>query len=216
MKEYAVYLFDADGTVIDTQEMIVQSFWVMEDEMGVPRHDRAYLASLIGLPSTEQMRILLGSGQPEERYEQALAAYRASNGRLTDTYLRLFDGAADVLARLHGMGKRLGVVTSRYRRSLIPFMTTLGVWQYFDAASTPEDTQLHKPNPDPVLDALAKLGAAPQDAVMIGDASFDIECGARAGVDTVLVAWGGMDPSGWAYKPGFVAQRFADLLPEGA
>jgi pyrophosphatase PpaX len=66
---------------------------------------------------------------------------------------------------------------------------------------TPEDTDRHKPEPEPALAALQRLGAPPREALFIGDSSFDIECGSRAGIDTALVTWSHNDTGAFPVKP---------------
>lgn len=214
MKEYQAYLFDADGTLIDTREMIYQSFAHMGKAMGAALPPRAYIESTVGLPVVAQMRLLLGEGKGEDYYARAREHYRDHMNSVYRDYLAMFPGTAEVLAKLHGMGKKLAVVTSRTRGSLVRFLEELDILKYFSALVTPDDTEKHKPDPEPAFLALKLLGALPDEAVFIGDAEFDIACGKAAGMDAAFVEWGGMDPAVWPVRPDFVAKTFDDLLPE--
>lgn len=213
MKEYDAYLFDADGTILDTRELIYHSFLAIEKELGFPLPSRDRIQETVGLPFDRQLRLVVGGGHDEAFYERAAAAYRA---HMMDSYqadLKAFPGAKEVLARLHGAGKKLAVVSSRRLNSLERFLESTGLLGFFELLVTPESTSEHKPHPAPALLAMEKLAAAPDKTVFVGDATFDIECGKAAGTDAVLVSWGGMDPSEWAVQPDAVVDDFYELLP---
>ena len=76
---------------------------------------------------------------------------------------------------------------------------------------TPDETDNHKPHPDPALKALALLKAAPEKTLFVGDASFDIECGQRANTDTALVAWSHNKADQMVIKPTYVISSMLDL-----
>lgn len=214
MKSYAAYLFDADGTIIDTREMIYQSFVRMGEAMKMEMPPRDFIEATIGLPVTVQVPLILGEGKGEEYYARARNAY---SDHMMANYRKLlgtFPGVREGLAKLAENGKKLAVVTSRRRQSLDIFLDALDLNRYFSLKVTPEDTVRSKPDPEPALLAMRLLGSYPEETVFIGDAEFDIRCGRAAGIDAVLVAWGGMDPSGWPIRPDFTARHFSDLLPE--
>lgn len=216
MKDYQAYLFDIDGTVLDTRELIRNTFQIMAKRLDLPAPSQETVKNTIGVPIYRQMRLVLGEGYAEDVYECALETYRAIMWEIYKEYLTAFPGAAETLARLSDMGKKLAVVTSRKKESLLTFLEAANVRRYFTEFVSPEDTDRHKPDPEPALLALKKLGARPEDSVFIGDAEFDILCGRAAGMDTAFVEWGGMDYTRWDVQPDFVARTFADLLPEGA
>lgn len=213
MKEYDAYLFDADGTLIDTRELIYRSYVHMSGVMGLPEPDRGHVERTTGLPFADQIRDVLGRDRGEEFYERASEVYR---GHLMDSYrphLRIFPGEREVLDELRLRGKKMAVVTSRRLPGLVEFLRFLGLDGYFSLLVTPESTERHKPHPEPALFAMRELGAAPERTVFVGDAIFDIKCGHAAGADTVLVAWGGMDHRDWDPQPDYVIDSFAELLP---
>lgn len=213
MKEYDAYLFDADGTLIDTRELIFQSFLHMGKEIGETLPKRDLLEGTVGLPLRTALPMILGEGFPEAYYENAAKVYSDYMLEHFQEYLRAFPGTGEILADLAGRGKKLAVVTSRGRGTLELFLDYLGLRNHFAALVTPENTVRHKPDPEPALYALRLLDAEAERAVFIGDAVFDIQCGFNAGMDTVLVRWGGMDPAGWTVQPGFIINRFEELLP---
>ena len=213
MKEYDAYLFDADGTLIDTRELICRSFAHMGETMGVEMPCRDYIESTIGLPVRTQTRDLLGPDREDEFYERAIKAYSDYMMDVYRDYLAAFPGVVDGLAELAERGKKLAVVTSRRRNSLELFMDTLGLSRFFSVVVTADDTATHKPDPEPAKLALKLLDADPAGAVFVGDAEFDVLCGKGAGTDAAFVVWGGMDHTQWKTQPDFVAESFGDLLP---
>jgi haloacid dehalogenase superfamily, subfamily IA, variant 3 with third motif having DD or ED/haloacid dehalogenase superfamily, subfamily IA, variant 1 with third motif having Dx(3-4)D or Dx(3-4)E len=215
MKEYDAYLFDADGTLMDTREIICQSFAHMGERMKAALPPRDYIESTIGQPVEVQLRQLLGENHDEAYYERAREFYRDHMERIYPKYLRLFPGTMEMLTALKAKGKKMAVVTSRRRKSLKEFFATLGIWDFFDTSVTPEDVQKPKPDAEPALLACARLGVPPERTVFVGDALFDIASGNAAGMDTAYVEWGGMEYLGWPVQPDFVANAMSDLLPEG-
>ena len=214
MKSYAAYLFDADGTIIDTREMIYQSFLSMGETLGEPLPGRAFIESTIGLPVSVQIPMLIGEGRGDDCYARASKAYGDYMRRNYRRFLSVFPGVREGLATLAAMGRKLAVVTSRRRESLDVFLSELDIDRYFSQKITPEDTEKSKPDPQPAILAMRLLGAEPGDTVFVGDAEYDIRCGKAAGTDAALVAWGGMNPSGWPVRPDFTAHEFSDLLPD--
>lgn len=214
MREYNAYLFDADGTLIDTRELIYRSFVHAGEVMRTAMPPREAVEATTGLPVVRQIRHVLGWDKDEVFYEQAIQAYTDFMLREYPAFLKLFPGTAEGLEHLAGRGKKLAVVTSRRRRTLELFLDVTGITDYFAALITPEDTGKHKPDPDPALLALRLLDANPGEAVFVGDAEFDIRCGKSAGTSAAFVTWGGMEHSQWDVQPDFVARVFADLLPE--
>ena len=186
---FPTVLFDLDGTLIDSGAMILASF----------RHaTRAVLSREI--PDTELAAAVGGSTIYEQmaafdpdRVDELVEAYRAHNTPLHEN-LKAFAGVEDVLARLHGEGRKLGIVTAKRRRTVDLAFRVLDLARYFDAVVGAEDTERHKPDAEPVLEALRRLTSPATDAAFIGDSPFDVGAGRAAGVFTVGVSWGGLHP----------------------
>lgn len=212
MKRYDAYLFDADGTLVDTKDIIVESFGMMGRTLGVPV-DKTVVYDTIGLPFVTQLHMILGEGHDEDYYERAKVIYTDSQMELCRTRLRAFPGVLDGLRALREGGAKMAVVSSRRLVTLAPYMEATGIDRCFDFYVTPEDTPNHKPHPEPALFAARRLGVDPANCLFIGDATFDIECGRAAGMDTAFVVWGGLDPADWPVKPDFTITEFSQLLP---
>ena len=186
---YSTVLFDLDGTLIDSGEIILSSFrhatkTVLERE--IP--DEVLAAAVGGSNIYDQMRAF-----DEERAEELVRVYREHNEPLHDD-LVAFEGIERVLERLKSEGRQLGIVTAKRRRTVDLAFAILPLERYFDAVVTAEQTEHHKPHPEPVLTALERLGSEPADAAFVGDSPFDMGAGKAAGVFTVAVSWGKIHP----------------------
>ncbi len=188
--KYPTVLFDLDGTLIDSGGMILESFrhatrTVLRRE--IP--DDELVAAVGGSSIRDQM-----ASFDAERADELVRVYRAHNTPLHDE-LEAFEGVHDVLEHLHAEGRKLGIVTAKRRKTVDLAFEQLGIERYFDVVVTTDDTELHKPHPEPVLHALELVGAKPAEAAFIGDSPFDIEAGKAAGVFTVGVSWGKIHPA---------------------
>jgi pyrophosphatase PpaX len=186
---YPTVLFDLDGTLIDSGEIILSSFrhatrTVLERE--IP--DEVLAAAVGGSNIYDQMRAF-----DEQRVEELVRVYREHNEPLHDD-LVAFGGIERVLERLKSEGRQLGIVTAKRRRTVDLAFAILPIERYFDAVVTAEQTEHHKPHPEPVLTALERLGSKPADAAFVGDSPFDMGAGKAAGVFTVAVSWGKIHP----------------------
>jgi pyrophosphatase PpaX len=188
IKEYDFYLFDADGTLFDTTDMIVRCFDNTARVHGLPQPGREAVLRYVGLTLRKQMERYFGVLTDElfDRYRETHMTYQLQIYR---EHLVLCPGVAEALRILRERGKKCAVVTSRMMQTLSIYLKETGIDRYFGALITPESTQRHKPDPQPVMVALAQLGGAVDRAIMVGDSSFDIECGCRAGCDTAFVSW---------------------------
>lgn len=199
-------LFDLDGTLIDSIELILRSYrHTMRQHRGHEPPDHVWLAGL-GTPLWVQFRAF--SDDPAE-IEAMVATYRAYNLAHHDALVRPYDGVVDAVRALRRRGKTLGLVTSKARSGALRGLERAGLSDVFDVIVGSDEVTHPKPHPEPVLTALTRLGAAPESAVFIGDSRHDIECGRAAGVRTAAVLWGPFDrahledlhPDYWLERP---------------
>jgi pyrophosphatase PpaX len=185
---FPVVLFDLDGTLIDSGPIILAS---MDHAVRtVTGRELAYeeLAATVGGQGlVAQMEAL-----DPARVDELVEAYRVHNDPLHDT-LEAFGGMIDVLPRLRAEGRRLGIVTAKRHRTVALALDRLP-WlaEQFDVVIAHEDTERHKPDPEPVLAALDRLDAEPASSAYVGDSPFDIGAAKAAGVFSVAVGWGGI------------------------
>lgn len=203
-------LFDLDGTVIDTNELIIESLQhVLEERLGIAAQ-RERLIPYMGLPLTDQFRELSGLDDVSELE----AAYRAYNMQRHDKMVSLFPHVLHVVRSLHEHGVKLGVVTTKMRRSSERMLRTFELLPYMGAVVTMDDVVRAKPDPEPVLQALRLLGARAEETLMVGDSPADMVAGRSAGALTAAVEWSLKGPQALrAYKPDFMLRDMRDLLP---
>jgi pyrophosphatase PpaX len=185
---FSVCLFDLDGTLIDSGPMILASMKHAAHTVLGRDIPEEVLAAAVGGPGlTAQMEAL-----DRDRVADLVQAYRAHNEPLHEQ-LEAFWEVVEVLPRLRAEGRRLGIVTAKRRATAqLAFDRLPGLEANFDVVIGAEDTERHKPDPDPILEALARLEAAPEEAAYVGDSPFDVRAAKAAGVYAVAVAWGGI------------------------
>ncbi len=210
MKEYKTYLFDVDGTLIDTAELIYQCFLYSCKKFGNITVDRELVMNNIGLPFRPQLETYIGK-QTDEKVEVIFEAHITYQKEVYSQYLRIFEGIDQLLEKLQKSGKNIGIVTSRKRDTLDLYLKEMDIYNYFDVIISPEDTEKHKPSPEPVLEALARYNEDSQHAIYIGDSVFDIESGDSAGCDTAFVEWSAVHHSKCHVKPTYVIANPSEL-----
>jgi pyrophosphatase PpaX len=181
-------LFDFDGTLVDTTELIYQSMRQATGEvLGRDDLPREVLMANVGQPLPRQME-LLDAGRAEELLE----SYRLHNEELHDALIGEFPGIEGSLARLRADGVKIAVVTSKRRFSVEMALRNFpGLGNVVDRYVTMEDTEEHKPHPGPLLKGLEFLGAVPpEEAAYVGDSPFDVAAAKAAGLRSVAVSWG--------------------------
>jgi pyrophosphatase PpaX len=185
---FRVVLFDLDGTLIDSGPIILAS--MQHAVRAVLDREIAYeeLAATVG----GQGLVAQMTDLAPDKVDELVEAYRAHNDPLHET-LEAFAGMVDVLPRLRKDGRRLGIVTAkRHRTVALAFDRFPWLEQQFEVVIGHDDTERHKPDPEPVLEALRRLGASPAEAAYVGDSPFDIRAGKDAGAFAVAVSWGGI------------------------
>ncbi len=183
-------LFDFDGTIVDTTELIYESMRRTAVEVLGRTLNRETLMANVGQPLPRQME-LLADGQPEKA-EELLETYLHYNEELHEDLIEEFPNVAASLARLRDAGLRLAVVTSKRRVSVEMALDSFpDLRDAFDVFVTMEDTTEHKPRPAPLLKGLELLGDVPPErAAYVGDAPFDVAAARAAGIASVAVSWG--------------------------
>lgn len=181
-------LFDLDGTLADTVELILRCYrHTMRVHLGRALADERWLAT-IGTPLRDQLREFARS---EEEAGAMLETYEAHQRRIHDRYVRPFDGAADTVRRLRSAGVPLAVVTSKRREMADRTLRVCGFAEEMEVTVTASDVVSGKPDPEPVLRALAGLGLEGAGGVLfVGDSPYDIRAGRAAGTRTAGALWG--------------------------
>jgi pyrophosphatase PpaX len=181
---FRAVLFDVDGTLIDTADLIADALeFACRRHLGRV-HPRERYYELIGKPALVQMELLGGDRAPE-MMDTAVAYYEEHADREA-----AFPGALDTLARLAEVGIRLGLVTSKTRRELSPTLARVPLDRYTHVVVTADLTTRPKPYPDPVYLALQTLQIGAEQVLFVGDSPYDLQAGRAAGVRTGAALWG--------------------------
>lgn len=183
-------LFDVDGTLIDSQNIIVASMDKAFESLGLAPLSREKSLSIVGLSLPSAMAALVG---PQGPVDQMVTAFKTA---FTD----LRTGAAGVSPFFTGMRElieglaqdervMLGIATGKSRRGLNHLLEANGWNNLFSTTQTADDAA-SKPDPEMILRAMTETGTGPQDVVMIGDTTYDMAMAQGAGVHALGVSWG--------------------------
>lgn len=184
-------LFDCDGTLVDSQHVIVDAMQAAFDAHGLPKPSPEAVRRVVGLSLHRSMAVLapdISAADHDlltERYKQAFIDQRAA-GRPQGL---LYPGAADAIERLLGQGHVLGVATGKSQRGLAATLERFALRDYFTTLQTADDAP-SKPHPGMVHRAIDETGATPASTVVIGDTTFDVEMAVSAGAAAIGVSWG--------------------------
>lgn len=208
MKKITTLLFDLDGTLINTNELIVESFLHTLNHYYPEQYKREDVYPFMGPPLIETFEQI-----DKERTMEMVAHYREFNLGQHDTLVTEFQGVYETIRILHENNYKLAIVSTKIRDTVIRGLKLAKLDPFFDVIIGLDDVENPKPHPEPVEKALAALGSKPEEAIMIGDNYHDIEGGQNAGVMTAGVAWSlkGRDFLN-EYNPDFMLESMADLL----
>ena len=187
MPHVEAVLFDLDGTLVDTYDLILASQrYATRKVLGRVISDERLMAT-VGIPLEDQMTDY--TDDPAVVAELC-AVYREHNARVTDELIKCFDGIVPELACLREAGVRMGVVTSKRADVARLAMDRYDITEFMECLVGGTDTARHKPEPDPVLKGCELLGIVPSACTYVGDSPFDIRAGNAAGCKTLAVTWG--------------------------
>lgn len=206
-KNIQAVLFDLDGTVIDTTELIRQSFrYTCQKVLGKQLPDEELLAN-VGRPLEVQMRLL-----SPDHADELVRVYREHNHRHHDELVRPLAGIEEILEQLRQSGVKTGIVTSKSRWLAERGLKICRLERFFDCMVAADDVENAKPAAEPVLRCLEKLGVSNENAVYVGDSPYDIEAGRNAGVITVAICTGPFSREKLAAaKPDFICADTVEL-----
>lgn len=177
-------LFDLDGTLINTNELIIASFTHTLDRYYPGKYTRDDFIGFIGEPLEESFEKV-----DPKRVDELVRVYHKHNLDYHDDLVQEYEGVFETVKTLHERGIKLGVVTSKMRLTVDMGLKLSRLDSFFDTVVSLDDVEKAKPNPEPINRALSLLNDSPENAIMVGDSVFDIEAGKNAGTATAGVAW---------------------------
>jgi len=187
---FPIVLFDLDGTLIDSGPIILASMQhavrtvlgreIPQEELGMTIGGQGIVAQMQAIDV--------------QHADDLLAAYKEHNDGLHET-LEAFDELVALLPGLKAEGRKLGIVTAKRHRTVgLALERFPALAEAFDVVVGFEDTERHKPDPDPILLAVERLAGTPAESAYVGDSPFDIGAAKAADVYAVAVGWGGIHP----------------------
>lgn len=182
---FPVVLFDLDGTVVDSGSIILASMRHATREVLGEEYADEELMQAVGGPGLEAQMAVFAPDQVDE----LVRVYRAHNEPLHDE-LEVCAGMESVLVRLHEEGRRLGVVTAKRRSTVELAFARVPLAHLFETIVGGDETERHKPDPEPLLLAAKRMGANPAETVYVGDSPFDVMAAKAAGMHAIAVTWG--------------------------
>jgi phosphoglycolate phosphatase len=186
-RRYDLVVFDWDGTLMDSTAVIAASLQEACRDVGCPVPTREEALFVIGLNMADTFRRVVpaldeaGRAQLADRYRHHFLA--------REHEAPLFAGVREMLADLHGCGRRLAVATGKARRGLDRALASTGLGSWFEATRC-ADEGFAKPHPGMLLTLLEMTGVEPARALMVGDTTHDLELAANAGIDAIAVSYG--------------------------
>lgn len=204
-REYKHIVFDIDGTLIDTEEAILQSLKDTVRDMLHKEIGKQELKFALGIPGSAALRKLgiTDTEGAKDRWNGHLLKYKSR--------IRLFGGIPQLLESLKMNGCRLGIVTSKTRNEYTTdFAAPFALSGYFGTVICEEDAPRPKPYPDPLLTYLDTARIKAGDALYIGDTLYDCQCAQNAGLDFGLAAWGNAAVQG--VPADYIFRRPVDVL----
>jgi pyrophosphatase PpaX len=209
MVRFPVVLFDLDGTVVDSGSIILASMRHATREVLGREYGDEELMQAVGGPGLDAQFAALAP----DRVEDLVRVYREHNEPLHDE-LVCCTGMDDVLVRLKEEGRRLGVVTAKRRITVELAFANVPLGHLFETIVGGDETERHKPDPQPLLLAAQRMDALPADTAYVGDSPFDVLAAKAAGMYAIAVTWGGIHDRDKleAAEPDAIVDRAEELL----
>ncbi|MED4224442.1 pyrophosphatase PpaX [Neobacillus cucumis] len=203
-------LFDLDGTLIDTNELIISTYLYTLEKYFPSKYTREDVLPFLG-PTLHEV---FGGMTPDpDRVEEMVAAYRDYNLSKHDELVKEFVGVTETIQTLKERGLKLAVVTTKRLDVTLKGLRLMNLEHFFEVIVAYEHVAKTKPDPEPIFKALEQLNSTPSETMMVGDNFHDILAGKNAGTQTAGVAWSikGRDYIA-CYEPDYILEDMTDLL----
>ncbi len=178
-------IFDFDGTLADTNQLIVNSFKHIYTKYYDGKCDEDYILSTFGEPLELTLRRDFGDFE----YEDVLGSYREYQTERFEKEVKLYETVEETIKHLIEKDIKIGIATSRLRDSTLSALEKFNIDKYFQVIVAADDVVNHKPDKEPLIKTIKALDSSTDKTLYVGDSRFDIECAINAQVTPVLVGW---------------------------
>jgi len=212
-KKYKLFVFDFDGTLGDTKECIVASFQQALIDNDLPEAKRESIIHNMGRSLPWSFRNLTENKLDEPAYEKLVSDYRKRYREFLIEKTLIFPEVQSTLQKLKESNKLISIATSKKTEFAKMSSNYLKISEYIDLYIGDDLVKNKKPHPEMLETTLRKLQIDKEDAVMIGDSTFDIDMGNTIGMDTIAVTWGShTEEELTSSKPTYMIHQFSELL----
>lgn len=207
-------IFDFDGTLMDTNNVIIQSWQQVYRKYTGHDGDMEYILSTFGEPLEESLM----NAFPNVPVDESVNTYRTWHRENYWNMIDLFPGIPEMLKEAKFRGYKMGIATSRVAQTLYLGLEKYNLTDFFDDIVTVEEVTKHKPDPETIFKVLEKLNTPPENAAMIGDSRLDMICAHNAGIKPILVGWSlslagkGIDDFPESEAPDCIIENAMDLF----
>jgi pyrophosphatase PpaX len=202
-------LFDLDGTLVDSNEIIIQSFKeTFKYYQPNIEYTREQIIEMIGPPLKETFKIV--SEEPKV-INEIIAYYRTFYQKHEFEYIKLYDNVIETLEKLSRLDVNLGIVTTKFEESAMPSIKWFSIDKYIKNYSFLGSVPEHKPSPEPIFYVLSQFNNVDK-ALMIGDNPSDIFAGKNAGILTCGIEWTLVKDKLKATNPDFWIKDYKEII----
>lgn len=206
------YIFDFDGTIVDSQNCMVVAIKKTFKQCGLAEPTDQDIDPYIGLPVERFFKVMVKQYQNENQYDLLLQTFRKIYRQLEEATMVLYDDMRDVLAELSRSNK-LFIVSSKKTAILRRNLIFLKIEDYFEDYIGSDQLKEFKPHPEGVLKLISRHHLEAKDCVVIGDTTFDIQMGQAAGCETCAITWGSHTKAQLKEEnPTYIIRKVRELL----
>ncbi|HKM01032.1 MAG TPA: HAD-IA family hydrolase [Sedimentibacter sp.] len=178
-------IFDFDGTLADTNQLVMNSFKHIYCKYHDGKCDDDYILSTFGEP----LELTLKRDFSGHEFEDVINSYREYQvGRFLNE-VKLYETVEETIKYLKSKDVKIGIATSRLASSTISALKNFNLDKYFQVVISADDVVKHKPDKEPLIKAINELNSRTENTLYVGDSKFDMECAINAQVTPVLVGW---------------------------
>lgn len=201
-------IFDFDGTLADTNQIIINSFKHIYTVFREEECDEDYVLSTFGEP----LALTLTRDFEQFNFEDVIACYRDYQKDRFNDEVTLYETVEETLIYLKNKNIKMGIATSRLRNSTISALEKFDIAEYFGAVVSADDVEKHKPDKEPLIKAMNILKSSSEKTLYVGDSRFDMECAINAKATPALAGWqNGSEGLAEKYNIKYVLEKMWDL-----